>query len=71
MINVGRKDLQPPRRPLGRYDAQRGEGKSAKQIERFSDEYFDLVAKHGKYVAPYLAIDEPVVIELDGQVYQW
>lgn len=71
MINVGRKTFN--RRGDRWVDATLSEEKekSAKQIERFSDEYFDLVAKHGKHVAPYLAIEEPVVIELDGQVYQW
>lgn len=71
MINVGRKTFN--RRGDRWVDATLSEEKekSAKQIERFSDEYFDLVAMHGKHVAPYLAIDEPVVIELDGEVYQW
>ena len=71
MINVGRKTFN--RRGDRWVDATLSEEKekSAKQIERFSNEYFDLVAKHGKHVAPYLAIDEPVTIELDGQVYQW
>ena len=71
MINVGRKTFN--RRGDRWVDATLSEEqeKSAKQIERFSDEYFDLVAKHGKHVAPYLAIEEPVTIELDGQVYQW
>ena len=71
MINVGRKTFN--RRGDRWVDATLSEEKekSAKQIERFSNEYFDLVAKHGKHVALYLAIDEPVVIELDGQVYQW
>jgi Ca-activated chloride channel family protein len=71
MINVGRKTFN--RRGDRWVDSTLNEEqeKAAKQIERFSDEYFDLVAKHGKHVAPYLAIDEPVTIELDGQVYQW
>ena len=71
MINVGRKTFN--RRGDRWVDATLSEEKEkeANQIERFSDEYFDLVAKHGKHVAPYLAIDEPVTIELDGQVYQW
>ncbi len=71
MINVGRKTFN--RRGDRWVDSSLSEEqeKAAKQIERFSDEYFDLVAKHGKHVAPYLAIDEPVTIELDGQVYQW
>jgi Ca-activated chloride channel family protein len=71
MINVGRKTFN--RRGDRWVDATLSEEKekSAKQIERFSDEYFALVAKHGKHVAPYLAIDEPGVVELDGEVYQW
>ena len=42
-----------------------------KKIKRFSDEYFELVDKHGKDVAKYLAFDEPVTIVLDGQVYEF
>jgi Ca-activated chloride channel homolog len=45
--------------------------KSARKIERFSREYFDLVQRHGKHVAQYLAIDGPVCVKLDGQVYEW
>jgi Ca-activated chloride channel family protein len=71
MINVGRKTFN--RRGDRWIDSTLSEEqeKAAKQIERFSDEYFELVAKHGKHVALYLAIDEPVVVELDGEVYQW
>ena len=36
------------------------EEKSAKKIERYSREYFDLIERHGKHVAQYLALDEPV-----------
>lgn len=45
--------------------------KSATKIERFSREYFDLVARHGQHANQYLSIDEPVVVELDGKVYEW
>ena len=41
------------------------------KIERYSRAYFDLVSRHGQHVNQYLAIDEPVVIELDGTVYEW
>ena len=41
--------------------------KQAHEIKRFSDEYFDLATKHGKDVAKYLAIDEPVIIKLMGR----
>jgi Ca-activated chloride channel family protein len=45
--------------------------KSAKKIERFSREYFDLVERYGKHVAQYLALEDPVVINLGGETYQW
>jgi len=45
--------------------------KSAKKIERYSREYFDLVEKYGKHVAPYLALDEPICINLGGETYTW
>jgi len=45
--------------------------KAATKIERYSREYFDLVERHGKHVAQYLALDEPVVIKLDGTTYTW
>jgi Ca-activated chloride channel family protein len=45
--------------------------KKAKKVKRFSDEYFELVDKHGKDVAKYLAFDEPVTLVLDGQVYEF
>jgi Ca-activated chloride channel family protein len=45
--------------------------KSAQKIERYSREFFDLIERHGKHVAQYLALDEPVVINLGGQTYEW
>ena len=45
--------------------------KSARKIERYSREYFDLIERHGKHVAQYLALDEPVVINLGGETYEW
>ena len=47
------------------------EEKSAGKIERYSREYFDLIERHGKHVAQYLALDEPVVIKLGGETYEW
>jgi Ca-activated chloride channel family protein len=47
------------------------EEKQAQKVERFSQEYFDLVSAHGQHVARYLAMDEPVVVKLDGQTYEW
>jgi Ca-activated chloride channel family protein len=45
--------------------------KKAKKLERYSREYFDLVERYGKHVAQYLALDEPVTINLGGETYAW
>jgi Ca-activated chloride channel family protein len=45
--------------------------KSCRKIERYSREYFDLIEKHGKHVAQYLALDQPIVINLGGETYEW
>lgn len=41
------------------------------KVERYSREYFDLMARYGSHVNQYLAIDDPVVVRLDGKVYEW
>jgi Ca-activated chloride channel family protein len=41
------------------------------KVERYSREYFDLASEHGQHVGQYLAIDAPVVVRLDGKVYEW
>ena len=43
--------------------------KNAKHVTQFSDEYFELADKHGKKLCQYLAFDEPVMINLDGEAY--
>jgi Ca-activated chloride channel family protein len=43
--------------------------KSGIKIVRFSPEYFGLVDKFGRQAAKYLAQDEPVTVELGGQIY--
>jgi Ca-activated chloride channel family protein len=45
--------------------------KNAHKLERYSPEYFALVARHGQHVAQYLALDDPLTIKLDGTTYQW
>jgi Ca-activated chloride channel homolog len=45
--------------------------KNAKKVKRFSREYFDLIEKYGKHVAQYLALDEPMCINLGGETYEW
>ena len=47
------------------------EEKNAQKIDRYGDKCFELVRAHGKEIGMYLALDEPVVVKLDDQVYQW
>jgi Ca-activated chloride channel family protein len=39
-------------------------------IVQFSQQYFDLAASHGGVMAQYLALDEPVLLNLGSQTYQ-
>ena len=47
------------------------EEKAARKVDRYSREYFDLVERYGRHVAQYLALDDPIVVKLDGQTYAW
>jgi Ca-activated chloride channel family protein len=42
---------------------------NAKRIKQFSDEYFALAGRYGRTMSQYLALDEPVLVELDRQAY--
>jgi Ca-activated chloride channel family protein len=42
----------------------------AVHVAQFSKEYFDLAASHGGVMAQYLALDEPVLVNLGTQTYQ-
>lgn len=45
--------------------------KEAKRVKRYSPEYFELITKHGKDVAKYLAIEGDVTVVLAGQAYSF
>ena len=45
--------------------------KNAIIVKRYSKEYFDLVTKHGKDVAKYLALEGKVTLVLDGKAYSF
>lgn len=45
--------------------------KKIKEIKRYSKEYFDLVAKHGRDSAKYLAVEGKVTVVLGGQAYSF
>jgi Ca-activated chloride channel family protein len=71
LISVGRKTFFRRGERWVDSTVTEQEEQKAEKIERFSPEYFDLVARHGKHVAAYLAIEEPITIKLDGRVYEW
>ena len=43
---------------------------STQKIKRFSDDYFSLIAKHGKDAAKYLALEGTVVLRIGDTIYQ-
>lgn len=47
------------------------ERNSAKRLERFSREFFDLIDRHGRHAAKYMAIEHPLCVKLDGVTYKW
>ncbi len=68
---IGRKTFFQRGEQLVDSSVTEEEEKTARKIERYSREYFDLVERHGKHVARYLALEDPVIIKLDGTTYQW
>ncbi|MBC7354344.1 MAG: hypothetical protein H5U08_18460, partial [Thermogutta sp.] len=43
--------------------------KSPRRIKQLSDEYFELLRKYGRQIAPYVVFDEPVLVNIEGQAY--
>jgi hypothetical protein len=42
---------------------------NARRVKQFSKEYFDLANRYGRTMSQYLAMDEPVMLNFDGQAY--
>ncbi len=42
---------------------------NARRVKQFSREYFDLANRYGRTMSQYLAMDEPVMLNCDGQAY--
>ncbi len=42
---------------------------NARRIKQFSKDYFDLANRYGRSMSQYLAMDEAVMLNLDGQAY--
>jgi Ca-activated chloride channel homolog len=68
---IGRKTFFQRGKQLVDSTVTEEQEKSAKKVERYSREYFDLIERHGKHVAQYLALDEPVIINLGAETYEW
>ena len=42
---------------------------NARKVKQFSQEYFDLAKRYGRSMSQYLAMDDAVILNLDGQAY--
>jgi Ca-activated chloride channel family protein len=68
---IGRKTFYRQAEGWVDADVTQTQQQNVQKIERFGQQYFDLIDKHGPDVAKYLAIDEPVTVEIDGQAYSF
>jgi len=50
---------------------QPAQQKKVQRVARYSKDYFDLVQRHGRDAAQYLAIQGKVTVVLDGQAYEF
>ncbi|MCY2968420.1 MAG: VIT domain-containing protein [Planctomycetota bacterium] len=46
------------------------QAKTAQRVTQFSQEYFDLASANGGQLAKYLAFEEPLLVNLNGTIYQ-
>ncbi len=42
---------------------------NARKVKQFSKDYFDLANRYGRTMSQYFTMDEPVMVNLDGQAY--
>ncbi len=69
--NIGRKTFYRRGQQWVDNDVTKEQEAKVIKVERFSPQYFELAAKHGAKMAKYLVIDEPVLLEIDGQAYEF
>jgi hypothetical protein len=67
--NVGQKTFYKRNNQWVDSTASEKQENEPQKVARFSSEYFDLVDKNGRDVAKYLAMDEPVLVVIDGKSY--
>ena len=68
--NVGRKTFFLRNKKWTDSALTEEQEKKAQKVQRFSQDYFDLLTKHGKDAAKYLAVEGNVTFELGGQSYE-
>lgn len=66
--NVGNKSFYLRNKQWVDSTASDEQIRTAKRYRQFSPEYFELAEKHGRKLSQYLAGDEPILINLDGEV---
>ena len=69
LLNVGRKSFYHRGGRWVDVQVTAEMERKAVAVKRFSKAYFELIDKHGKDIAKYLAIEGAVVIELAGKAY--
>ena len=68
--NVGRKTFFLRKNRWTDSSLTEEQEKKTQKVQRFSQDYFDLITKHGKDAAKYLALEGNVAFELGGQTYE-
>jgi hypothetical protein len=67
--NVGAKSFYRRGKRWVDADVTEEQEKKSIRLKQFSDDYFKLAEQHGGKLSQYLAFDEAVLVNLDGQAY--
>jgi len=67
--NVGNRTFYKRQKQWVDSQVSPAQQQNARKVKQFSQEYFDLANRYGRSMSQYLAMDEAVVLNLDGQVY--
>ena len=54
---------------MGRFPGDAEQQQNARRVKQFSKDYFALASRYGRTMSQYLAMDEAVILNLDGQAY--
>ncbi|MFO0913261.1 MAG: VIT domain-containing protein [Pirellulales bacterium] len=71
VLNVGTKTFYRYENQWVEEGLQAEDIAKARSIERYSDDYFDLLKRHGDDVGQYLSIDETVVLKLGEEIVKF